>query len=91
MLQCDTISYLDVDEQKRNWGIILRDIRKSSELSLDHIFDLLESTVEELIRLLEIIVKSKQSNDKIDLTDINRLLFNGYNGLGTTYTIFYKP
>ena len=91
MLQCDTISHLDVDEQKRHWGIILRDIRKASELSLDHILDLLESTVEELIRLLEILVRSKQSNDKINLTDINRLLFNGYNGLGTTYTIFYKP
>ena len=53
--------------------------------------DLLESTVQELLRLLDMIVQKVQNDEEFHLSQVKRLLFHGYNGLGTTYTIWHKP
>ena len=61
-----------------------------SESKLENMIDLLESALQELLRLLDMIVQKVENDEEIDIYGLN-CLFNGYNGLGTTYTIYHKP
>ena len=89
MLQNDIMSNIYLKKQKKQWNIILNEIRKISESNLDYIMDLLESTLQELLRILDMIVQKVQNDEEFDLSQI-KYLFHGYNGLGTTYTIYHK-
>ena len=89
MLQNNIMSNIYLKKQKKQWNIILNEIRKISESNLDYIMDLLESTLQELLRILDMIVQKVQNDEEFDLSQI-KYLFHGYNGLGTTYTIYHK-
>jgi 2-polyprenyl-3-methyl-5-hydroxy-6-metoxy-1,4-benzoquinol methylase len=44
----------------------------------------------ELIRILDMIIRKARENEDFDLNTIGNKLFRGYNGLGTSYVIFHK-
>ena len=44
----------------------------------------------ELLRLLEMIMLKNRENRDFDLSQVGGKLFNGYNGLGTSYVVFHK-
>jgi len=45
----------------------------------------------ELERILELVVSKSQDGKDFDLEKVRGLLFKGYNGLGSSYTIWHKP
>ncbi len=46
---------------------------------------------EEMDRILTLIVRKAADGSEFDLEQVHGLLFKGYNGLGTSYTIWHKP
>ena len=46
---------------------------------------------EELDRILVLVVRKAMDGSAFDLEQVRGLLFKGYNGLGTSYTIWHKP
>ena len=45
----------------------------------------------ELDRVLTLIIQKAVNGSDFDLEQLNGLLFKGFNGLGTSYTIWHKP
>ena len=91
MLQDNEMSNINLSNQKEQWNLIINELRKVSESNLEYMMNLLESRVQELLRLLDMIVQKVESDKEFDLSQEKGLLFNGYNGLGTSYTIYHKP
>ena len=46
---------------------------------------------DELDRILTLIVRKAETGIDCDLEQLNGVLLKGYNGFGTSYTIWYKP
>ncbi|SVB46665.1 uncharacterized protein METZ01_LOCUS199519, partial [marine metagenome] len=46
---------------------------------------------DELDRILTLIVRKAKTSIDCDLEQLNGVLFKGYNGFGTSYTIWHKP
>ena len=62
-------------------------VREISSYINEHLADLNS----ELVRVLEMVVRKARENREFNLDQVGGKLFKGYNGLGTSYTIFHKP
>jgi SAM-dependent methyltransferase len=65
--------------------------REAGVKVVEHAAEQLEKLGEEIDRLLTLIVRKVQDGAEFDLAQVRGLLFHGYNGLGTSYTVFHKP
>lgn len=69
---------------------VQKGVESLTELTAKYINDNLAELNSELLRVLEMTVLKARENREFDLEEISGKLFNGYNGLGTSYMVFHK-
>lgn len=71
--------------------VVGESLEQVGKIILDYASKHLEELGEELDRILTLIVNKAMKGDCFDLEQVQKKLFKGYNGLGTSYTIWHKP
>ena len=70
---------------------VVEGVERAGLSVLSYLHQNLEALGGELDRILTLIVNKAMKGSNFDLEQLNGLLFKGYNGLGTSYTIWHKP
>lgn len=90
-LQTETFTTASLDNFHGNLEAVVEGVTQAGHAIADYAVRHLVELVGELERILTLVVRKTQDGTDFDLKQVHGLLFKGYNGLGTSYTIFHKP
>ncbi len=91
LLQKETYTDAALDAVRREFATAARGVNRAGHAVTNYVSSHLEALGGELDRILSLIVRKAQDGRDFDLQQVQGLLFRGYNGLGTSYTVFRKP
>lgn len=90
ILQEYDYNYANLAEVSQNISELDTKIKEFSGLIAKNILDNLHELNSEIFNLLKLITEKTKEDKDFNLDLINHKLFQGYNGLGTSYIIFHK-
>lgn len=73
---------------------VINDIESVIDQTLDRVSNYIQAQLKELnyavILIIDMIIHRARKNEDFDLNNIRNNLFQGYNGLGTSYIVFHE-
>jgi 2-polyprenyl-3-methyl-5-hydroxy-6-metoxy-1,4-benzoquinol methylase len=91
ILQREKYTETDLSNFRSQLNSMSEGVEEAGLAVISYLRQHLGSLGDELDRVLTLIIQKAVNGSDFDLEQLNGLLFKGFNGLGTSYTIWHKP